>query len=657
MRMTKIMLLTSFCLLLVACGDNDSAPAEAETWSHLQSINFVSESYEIVIGNMQEVTATDGLGSGVITYSSSDESIATVSGAGSISAHALGSVTMTATKAADSKYAEATATTTITVIPPKTQVISFVSTAVSITLNTTKMLAATGGAGTGVITYTSSDANILTISPAGLVEALAVGTAIITATKPADSDYLEATATAEITVEAEPVPLLPPVISMASSGNARATISWNASGDEASFSLYSAKESIGDPANYASLSAGTLTLDVTSPFTMIGLDNGERYYFVVTTSDGVEESAGSNELSVVPQNPLNDTGILFSANATSGLNGDCTQSIDSDGHVPQDCDQGRDADATLAASKVGTGVASFDFSKLASDGAVLAEQTAAWSNAGSEAAGTQWSCVKDNVTGLIWEIKTATGVHSFDEKVNWSNRALLAETTNGEVLCGLDDWRVPTPMELLSIVNNGRQNPAFDTVMFPNGKSQSYWTSLPDAGNAANAWTVNFFAGIGNSKTKTMAFQVRLVSGDYQANDTSSGRYTVNEDGTVTDRVTGLMWTQCPEGLSGIDCSVGVATTSVWGASMKAARDSTYAGYDDWRIPNMKEYQSIVAFDRNNPAINTAVFPGEVINFWSSSPKAQAAVNSFQINFTKGLMEAKARTGTVAAQRFVRDAD
>ena len=111
---------------------------------------------------------------------------------------------------------------------------------------------------------------------------------------------------------------------------------------------------------------------------------------------------------------------------------------------------------------MGTGAAAFDFTKLGSDGTPLAIQNVAWSADGTEAEGSQWSCIRDNVTGLIWEIKTALGTHSFNEKVTWQNRGTLADTTNAENLCGITAWRVPSVTELLTIANNGRQNPAND---------------------------------------------------------------------------------------------------------------------------------------------------------------------------------------------------
>ena len=91
---------------------------------------------------------------------------------------------------------------------------------------------------------------------------------------------------------------------------------------------------------------------------------------------------------------------------------------------------------------------------------------------------------------------------------------------------------------------------------------------------------------------------------------------------------------------------------------MKRARDSEFAGYTDWRLPNMKELLSIVAFDQSSPALNTTVFPGSTSSFWSSTPKYVATGNqSYVVDFTKGIHQPKVRTVQKSAQRLVRDAE
>ena len=656
MLIKKANALAIMCLFLAACSSDNSGVDETKSWSLLQTISFTADSASIIIGNSRTIAASNGEGSGTITYSSSDTSIASVSAEALVSANAIGSVIITATKAADSIYSEASATISITVDPLKEQTISFPNSTFSMEIDTAQTVVASGGDGTGVISYTSSDESVLTVSSEGLVTAIALGSAQITAVMAADSEYQEASASATVNIVPGAVALDSPVITLRSSGNSRALIAWSAIGNATGYNLYIAQESIDSADNYAPLIGGDLILNATSPYSLTGLGNGETYYVAVTALAGTDESDLSNELTVVPKNPLNDTGLLGSGNATSGTNATCTAAINNGGHVPQDCDQGRDADLTI--TKVGAGVAGFDFTKFGNDGSTLTIQDGTWAVGGSEAAGTRWSCVRDNVTGLVWEMKTEAnaGIHATNAKVKWADRNVLADATNTEALCGIQTWRVPTVVELATIVNANRLNPALDTNRFPNGAG-SHWASVPVAGDAANGWVVNFFAGIPILKAKSASMAQRLVSGEYQANDTSDDRYTVI-DGTVTDGVTGLMWKQCPEGLEGSDCSVGAAGLLIWGGSMKRARDSEFAGYTNWRLPNMKELLSIVAFDQSSPALNTTVFPGSTSSFWSSTPKYVATGNqSYVVDFTKGIHQPKVRTVQKSAQRLVRDAE
>lgn len=654
MLLKKISILASMCLLLAACGGSDSGPAEKTGWSHLQSISFSADSFNVIVGNTVTTEATGGEGSGAITYSSSDGTIASVSANGLVTANAIGSVTITATKASDATYSAATASATVSVDPLQEQTISFSGATVVLVVDTSQTLTASGGEGTGATTYASSDETIVTISADGVATAIAIGSADITASKAADNEYLAAAATIAVSVESAPVVLDPASISMAFSGNSRAIIAWDAVENATGYNIYSAKQSIESIVNYAALTGGTLTQDVASPYTMAGLDNGDTYYIVVTASAGEEESDPSNELSFVPRNPLNDSGVLKSGNGASGINGTCTEAIVG---AKQDCAHGRDADDTLV--KVGAGVAGFDFTKLGADGEALAVQTATWTADGTEAEGTKWSCLKDNVTGLVWETKTTAGAHSIDNKTNWGGRDSMAEASNTEELCGITNWRVPSVVELATIVNSNKQNSAFDMARFPNGKSQSYWSSNPVVGASANAWTMNFFAGIQNKKAKTSNFQVMLVSGSSTANDAlDNERFAVNTDGTVTDQATGLMWRQCPIGQSGDACS-GTATTLVWGGTMKAAETSTFADYTDWRLPNTKELASIVAFGKASPNVNQDIFPSLTMSVWTSSPVVGAAAlnQAWTLDFTTGLLVAKHRVNTKHAQLLVRVAE
>jgi uncharacterized repeat protein (TIGR02543 family) len=113
--------------------------------------------------------------------------------------------------------------------------------------------------------------------------------------------------------------------------------------------------------------------------------------------------------------------------------------------------------------------------------------------------------------------------------------------------------------------------------------------------------------------------------------------YTNNNDGTVTDTRTGLMWKQCVEGLSGTDCATGSATSFNWAAALTHAESHEFAGHDDWRLPNIKELRSLVEECRTGPAINDTVFPATPSsNVWSGSPYAYNSNYAWHVNFNYG---------------------
>lgn len=102
--------------------------------------------------------------------------------------------------------------------------------------------------------------------------------------------------------------------------------------------------------------------------------------------------------------------------------------------------------------------------------------------------------------------------------------------------------------------------------------------------------------------------------------DTPTADFTDNGDATVTHNLTGLMWKQCAEGLSGAGCATGTATLMNWSSALSVAASDTTAGYSDWRLPNQGELLSIVETCGFSPAINTTLFPNTPLSaYWSAS--------------------------------------
>jgi hypothetical protein len=208
----------------------------------------------------------------------------------------------------------------------------------------------------------------------------------------------------------------------------------------------------------------------------------------------------------------------------------------------QDAFFGRDAQAKAGTLiKVGAGMAGFDFTKIGTSGKVLTKQGETWSDSGSEVAGTQWDCVRDNVTGFVWEVKrndpnhlrhighryawynpdSTTNGGSAGTEASSSCKGVADETkcntqsyvaaVNAVGLCGKTDWSLPTEDELRNLAHTGRTNPAIDTDYFPNTAADWTWSSSPDANFSNGAWLVYFNDGYDGNDLKLRAYRVRLV--------------------------------------------------------------------------------------------------------------------------------------------------
>ena len=157
-----------------------------------------------------------------------------------------------------------------------------------------------------------------------------------------------------------------------------------------------------------------------------------------------------------------------------------------------------------------------------------------------------WSCVKDNLSGLWWEVKTAdagaTTLHSQDNFYTWYNpdfkdnggsvgvingggscygslcdTKAFVDAVNQQGLCGKNDWRLPTLHELMSLVDNSQfattANPAsINYSYFPNTPAADFWTSTPRAIGSNDSWSIYFYYGsISYGANKNSRFRVRLV--------------------------------------------------------------------------------------------------------------------------------------------------
>ncbi len=147
--------------------------------------------------------ARGSIGTGDITYSSSDTSIATVdANSGEVSIINAGTTTITASKAADNQYAAVDVSYLLN-ISPDTQIINFADpgpvSKIYGDANFSNL--ASGGSGSGTISYSSSDTRVAIVdASSGEVSIIIPGSTIITATKAADSNYYAASASYKVSI-------------------------------------------------------------------------------------------------------------------------------------------------------------------------------------------------------------------------------------------------------------------------------------------------------------------------------------------------------------------------------------------------------------------------------------------------------------------------
>jgi len=237
--------------------------------------------------------------------------------------------------------------------------------------------------------------------------------------------------------------------------------------------------------------------------------------------------------------------------------------------------------------------------------------------------------VTDQVTELLWQQADA-GEMTFER---------AGAYCKGLALGGYSDWRLPFAHELFSITNHNDGKPALDPV-FSRSDAEYWWSADPRADDPSRVWVVNAGGGIGpHPKNETTSaggrrpFHARCVRSSVKA-DGLFNSYTDNGNGTVTDNHTGLIWqkAEAPEPMT-------------WEEALKYAEALSLGGRDDWRLPNIKELQSLNDEHRTRPSIDTTYFPGATPSeYWSSTTLANHSTRAWTIDFNFGIGSYKEKT-------------
>jgi Protein of unknown function (DUF1566) len=299
--------------------------------------------------------------------------------------------------------------------------------------------------------------------------------------------------------------------------------------------------------------------------------------------------------------------------------------------------------------------------------------------------------ITDTKTGLIWEKKTSLAAawtqcngdfsaeirtacddpHAARNVYLWSasntgrDGGLFTDflsRLNKFAFAGHADWRIPTIDEFLTILKiacTGSAPCVVDSA-FNNGTDSFtiadsgvyYWSSTPFASDPTKLWTVGFQDGSGGTVGMNNWIVARAVRG---GSGWGIPHLVDNNDGTITDTNTGLVWEKKDDsgGIHDKDntytwsSSAVAADGSVFNTFLGTLNQTNFAGHHDWRLPTVSELVSILDFGMDTPAVdplfNTICTSGCTVTtcsctalgtYWSSTTTAYDPSFAWDVPFT-----------------------
>jgi hypothetical protein len=257
---------------------------------------------------------------------------------------------------------------------------------------------------------------------------------------------------------------------------------------------------------------------------------------------------------------------------------------------------------------------------------------------------------------------------------SWNDALTFTGNLNA---CENTDWRLPNILELESIINLGQAGSALWLTQPENGfvgiAANKYWSSTTASFAPVNAWAIDFFDNgrdIVSKSSLLLTLPVRGTTtspaqlwetGQAECYNTSgnivlcaetgqdgeikagapwpSSRFLDFGNGTIRDNLTGLIWTANANTPGPTACGSGVAKISYDSyLFVQCLNNNIYLGYNDWRVPNRKELQSLIDHSQSNPALPEGnPFTGSG-TYWSSNTYVNQCNLGWAIDMNTGLV-------------------
>jgi hypothetical protein len=236
--------------------------------------------------------------------------------------------------------------------------------------------------------------------------------------------------------------------------------------------------------------------------------------------------------------------------------------------------------------------------------------------------------VLDHQTDLMWSMDASPG----EFPMSWAESFDFIQNLNTEEYQNYNDWRLPNRRELFSLISHERINPALPAKHpFKNIFHGYYWSAGTCARLPGQAWYVHLGGARvyrGMKYASYMVWPVRsagkqphgvFFTGQHKCyNDRGNPiecdqdplqhasiragikwpkpRFSIDDE-TVTDRLTGLIWT------SNASFSKAFVTWEQAGKIIRQMNIQKAFGFNNWRIPHIRELESLTDMGMHSPAL------------------------------------------------------
>jgi len=224
--------------------------------------------------------------------------------------------------------------------------------------------------------------------------------------------------------------------------------------------------------------------------------------------------------------------------------------------------------------------------------------------------------VRDQITQLEWVRSAPSELYAWQDASAYCDQLTVAG----------GGFRLPSRIELLSLLDPSRVSPAIDSDVFPDQPGSPYWSDSPLADNHARRWAIElqFSTQFALPRELDEPLRVRCVRESEDRAAPSPARFMANA-GVVRDLGTQLTWQadDAPSSLSQADALSYCAGLPLDGGG--------------FRLPTLKELHTLVDEGRTLPAADPAFVGTDSEGYWSATPLAQFPRSAWFVNFARGI--------------------